>query len=232
MRNLQANPAISVNLSSEAEAIILEGIAELIAAKLEDPPSDDFRVLLLLPARPNNGADTTRGQLGRLIEADGDGDRLLRGVVPDEGRPLGVANGCASALEAREVLTFALAALSDPVNRAALEAELAARPYVFRDGVVDDWLQLPGGAVTGTAASDGASGVGFTGLWSRGAATLGLALANRVDVADLHAEWERWTDRETRADELVGQFDVPPLPSPVGAAGGSDAGGDSTCAEE
>jgi general stress protein 26 len=30
VRNLQANPAISVNLSSEAEAIILEGDAELI----------------------------------------------------------------------------------------------------------------------------------------------------------------------------------------------------------
>jgi general stress protein 26 len=29
-RNLQANPAVSVNLSSEAEAIILEGTAELI----------------------------------------------------------------------------------------------------------------------------------------------------------------------------------------------------------
>ena len=30
VRNLQANPAISVNLSSEAEAIILEGTAELV----------------------------------------------------------------------------------------------------------------------------------------------------------------------------------------------------------
>jgi general stress protein 26 len=30
-RNLQANPAVSVNLGSEAEAIILEGVAELIA---------------------------------------------------------------------------------------------------------------------------------------------------------------------------------------------------------
>jgi phosphatidylserine/phosphatidylglycerophosphate/cardiolipin synthase-like enzyme len=52
-------------------------IAELIAGKLEDPPSDDFRVLLVLPSRPNNGADTTRGQLGRLIEAAGDSRRLL-----------------------------------------------------------------------------------------------------------------------------------------------------------
>jgi len=33
--------------------------------------------VLLLPANPNNGADTTRGQLGRLIAADGGQGRLL-----------------------------------------------------------------------------------------------------------------------------------------------------------
>jgi phosphatidylserine/phosphatidylglycerophosphate/cardiolipin synthase-like enzyme len=56
-------------------------IAEIIAAKLEDPPSDDFRVVLLLPTRPNNGADTTRGQLGRLIEAADGSDRLLAATI-------------------------------------------------------------------------------------------------------------------------------------------------------
>ena len=56
-------------------------IAELIAAKLADPPSDDFRVVLLLPARPNNGADTTRGQLGRLVEAAREHDRLLAATI-------------------------------------------------------------------------------------------------------------------------------------------------------
>jgi phosphatidylserine/phosphatidylglycerophosphate/cardiolipin synthase-like enzyme len=56
-------------------------IVELLAAKLEDPPTDDFRVLLVLPARPNNGADTTRGQLGRLVEAAHDGDRLLATTI-------------------------------------------------------------------------------------------------------------------------------------------------------
>jgi phosphatidylserine/phosphatidylglycerophosphate/cardiolipin synthase-like enzyme len=56
-------------------------IAELIAAKLEDPPSADFRVVLLLPMRPNNGADTTRGQLGRLIEAARESDRLLAATI-------------------------------------------------------------------------------------------------------------------------------------------------------
>jgi phosphatidylserine/phosphatidylglycerophosphate/cardiolipin synthase-like enzyme len=52
-------------------------IAEILGEKLRDPPSDDFRIVLLLPASPNNGADTTRGQLGRLIEADGRRGRLL-----------------------------------------------------------------------------------------------------------------------------------------------------------
>ena len=46
-------------------------VVDILCAKLAHPPSDDFRVLLLLPARPTTGADTTRGQLGRLLEADG-----------------------------------------------------------------------------------------------------------------------------------------------------------------
>jgi phosphatidylserine/phosphatidylglycerophosphate/cardiolipin synthase-like enzyme len=56
-------------------------IAEILAAKLTDPPHPDFRLVLLLPARPNNGADTTRGQLGRLIEAADGSDRLLAATI-------------------------------------------------------------------------------------------------------------------------------------------------------
>jgi phosphatidylserine/phosphatidylglycerophosphate/cardiolipin synthase-like enzyme len=52
-------------------------IAEVLADKLRRAPRDDFRLVLLLPANPNNGADTTRGQLGRLIEADGGRGRVL-----------------------------------------------------------------------------------------------------------------------------------------------------------
>ncbi len=51
-------------------------LVEILAAKLQRPPSDEFRVVLLLPARPNNGGDDTRGQLGLLVDADRD-DRLL-----------------------------------------------------------------------------------------------------------------------------------------------------------
>jgi phosphatidylserine/phosphatidylglycerophosphate/cardiolipin synthase-like enzyme len=42
----------------------------VLADKLRHPPRDDFRVLALLPARPNNGADDSRGQVGMLIDAD------------------------------------------------------------------------------------------------------------------------------------------------------------------
>ena len=44
---------------------------------MRDDPNPDFRLLLLLPAKPNTGVDDTRGVLGELIEADGDAGRLL-----------------------------------------------------------------------------------------------------------------------------------------------------------
>lgn len=51
-------------------------IAGILKGKLVDPPSDEFRIVLLLPSKPNNGNDDTRGQLGVLEEADRD-QRLL-----------------------------------------------------------------------------------------------------------------------------------------------------------
>ena len=56
-------------------------IAAVLSEKLRNPPSEDFRIVLLLPARPNNGADTTRGQLGLLLEADGGRGGLLATTV-------------------------------------------------------------------------------------------------------------------------------------------------------
>jgi phosphatidylserine/phosphatidylglycerophosphate/cardiolipin synthase-like enzyme len=52
-------------------------IAAVLGDKLRNPPQPDFRMLLVLPAKPNSGADDTRGVLGELIEADGDAGRLL-----------------------------------------------------------------------------------------------------------------------------------------------------------
>ena len=45
-------------------------IAEILRDKLLSPPADDFRLLIVLPAKPNAGADDTRGTLGELVEAD------------------------------------------------------------------------------------------------------------------------------------------------------------------
>jgi phosphatidylserine/phosphatidylglycerophosphate/cardiolipin synthase-like enzyme len=47
--------------------------------KLRNPPSDDFRVVVLLPSHPNNGEDDSRGQVGLLIDADKcSGDETVR----------------------------------------------------------------------------------------------------------------------------------------------------------
>jgi phosphatidylserine/phosphatidylglycerophosphate/cardiolipin synthase-like enzyme len=51
-------------------------LVRILRAKLTDPPTEEFRLVVLLPARPNNGADDTRGQLGILADADRD-QRLL-----------------------------------------------------------------------------------------------------------------------------------------------------------
>jgi phosphatidylserine/phosphatidylglycerophosphate/cardiolipin synthase-like enzyme len=51
--------------SPEIEAVLQEKIA--------NPPSPDFRVVLVLPAKPNTGSDDTRGMLACLIDADEDG---------------------------------------------------------------------------------------------------------------------------------------------------------------
>jgi phosphatidylserine/phosphatidylglycerophosphate/cardiolipin synthase-like enzyme len=56
-------------------------VVDILAEKLREPPADDFRLLVLLPARPNNGADSTRGQLGVLAEADADAHRFLAATV-------------------------------------------------------------------------------------------------------------------------------------------------------
>ena len=60
-------------------------VVDVLAERLEHPPSDDFRVLLVLPTKPSNGADTTRGQLGRLTSADGDAGRLLATTISANG---------------------------------------------------------------------------------------------------------------------------------------------------
>jgi phosphatidylserine/phosphatidylglycerophosphate/cardiolipin synthase-like enzyme len=52
-------------------------IIEVLCEKLRDPPSEDFRLVVLVPVHPNNGSDVTRGQAAELAEADGDSGRFL-----------------------------------------------------------------------------------------------------------------------------------------------------------
>jgi phosphatidylserine/phosphatidylglycerophosphate/cardiolipin synthase-like enzyme len=56
-------------------------IVSVLEHKLRRPPSDDFRLVVLLPERANNGQDDTRGMLGRLVAADDGGERLLAATI-------------------------------------------------------------------------------------------------------------------------------------------------------
>ncbi len=87
-------------------------IAAILVDKIEHPPSADFRILALLPSKPNSGADDTRGVLGELLEADADRGRVFAsalfarsgpradaiyvhakvGIVDDEWMTIGSAN--------------------------------------------------------------------------------------------------------------------------------------------
>ena len=52
-------------------------IVAVLAERLRNPPDDRFRLLVLLPAKPNNGNDDTHGQLGVLAAADDGANRFL-----------------------------------------------------------------------------------------------------------------------------------------------------------
>jgi phosphatidylserine/phosphatidylglycerophosphate/cardiolipin synthase-like enzyme len=56
-------------------------VVSVLADKLRRPPADDFRLVVMLPGRPNTGQDDTRGQLAVLAEADGDQRRFLATTI-------------------------------------------------------------------------------------------------------------------------------------------------------
>ena len=79
-------------LRSARELIYLENqflwspeLLAILEDKLRRPPTDEFRLVVLLPANANNGSDDTRGQLARLIAADAD-DRLLACALHQPGQ--------------------------------------------------------------------------------------------------------------------------------------------------
>lgn len=75
-------------LNSAQEFVYLENqflwsteIVQVLADKIRHPPTDDFRLVVVLPSRPTNGRDTTRGQLGYLVDADNETGHLLAATV-------------------------------------------------------------------------------------------------------------------------------------------------------
>ena len=65
----------------ESQFLWLTEVVDLLAAKLANPPSERFRVVVLLPAKANNGEDDTRGMLARMVDADRGRGRFLATTV-------------------------------------------------------------------------------------------------------------------------------------------------------
>jgi phosphatidylserine/phosphatidylglycerophosphate/cardiolipin synthase-like enzyme len=65
----------------ESQFLWAPEVVDLLAAKLRDPPADDFRVVIVLPSKANNGQEDTRGQLAVLADADRDARRLLAATI-------------------------------------------------------------------------------------------------------------------------------------------------------
>ena len=60
-------------------------LVSVLAEKLREPPADEFRLVVLLPAHPMNGKEDTRGQLGVLAEADAGAGRFLPCTLVQQG---------------------------------------------------------------------------------------------------------------------------------------------------
>jgi phosphatidylserine/phosphatidylglycerophosphate/cardiolipin synthase-like enzyme len=66
-------------------------VVSVLEEKVRHPPNERFRVLAMLPAKPNNGSDDTRGQLGVLAAADDGRGRFLACTLHQtggDGRPV------------------------------------------------------------------------------------------------------------------------------------------------
>ncbi|HEX5618588.1 MAG TPA: phosphatidylserine/phosphatidylglycerophosphate/cardiolipin synthase family protein [Solirubrobacteraceae bacterium] len=65
----------------ESQFFWLPEIVQLLSEKLREPPSDRFRIVVLLPSKANNGQEDTRGMLAHLADADGDHGRFLATTI-------------------------------------------------------------------------------------------------------------------------------------------------------
>ena len=148
-------------LSSAQHLIYIENqflwspeIVEILRQKLLAPPQDDFRLLLLLPAKAATGTDDTSGQLGSLLEADHDNRMFASTVysrVGSESRPVYVHAKLAVVDD--RWLTVGSANLNDhslfndtEVNLALYDSEVAR---TTRERLWAEHLELPLAAVSG-----------------------------------------------------------------------------------
>jgi phosphatidylserine/phosphatidylglycerophosphate/cardiolipin synthase-like enzyme len=67
----------------ESQFLWAPEVVDILAGKLRRPPADEFRVVVLLPSRANNGQEDTKGQLAVLADADrqGGGGRFLAATI-------------------------------------------------------------------------------------------------------------------------------------------------------
>jgi phosphatidylserine/phosphatidylglycerophosphate/cardiolipin synthase-like enzyme len=65
----------------ESQFFWLPEIADLLCDKLRAPPTDGFRVVVVLPSKPNNGEEDTRGMLAYLADADRGRGRFLAATI-------------------------------------------------------------------------------------------------------------------------------------------------------
>src|SRR3954454_8416110 len=65
----------------ESQFLWAPEVVDLLAAKLRDPPHEDFRVIVVLPSNANNSQEDTRGQLAILDDADRDAHRFLAATI-------------------------------------------------------------------------------------------------------------------------------------------------------
>ena len=65
----------------ESQFLWAAEVVSILADKLRNPPTPQFRVVILLPAKANNGQEDTRGQVGVLIDAADGSDRVLVATI-------------------------------------------------------------------------------------------------------------------------------------------------------
>jgi phosphatidylserine/phosphatidylglycerophosphate/cardiolipin synthase-like enzyme len=65
----------------ESQFFWLPEIVHLLSDKLRQPPSDRFRIIVVLPSKPNNGEEDTRGMLAHLADADSGRGRFLATTI-------------------------------------------------------------------------------------------------------------------------------------------------------